>query len=212
MRATISAGLILFVFGCGGRTLLDDPDDELPLGHTSQEPDGGASTTTENDAGSTKASDSGGGSSSGGSTVSCGTATCKSATQDCCTTMSGMAVAASCVTKGSCTMGVVAACTSASDCSSGDVCCASLGTGGTTGGGTTTGGGLGGFSLSDIAVKCEKTCGTGGFQLCKSSTECSKGVTCQASGFGPELCGGLGALTSELGGLGGATGTGIPGH
>ena len=50
MRATISACLILFVFGCGGRTLLDDPDDELPLGPTNHEgSDGGSSTSDEKD-------------------------------------------------------------------------------------------------------------------------------------------------------------------
>jgi hypothetical protein len=226
MRATTNAGFFVLVLAagaiaCGGRTLLDDPSDELPLGN--HESDAGPTPGSENDAsggqggsssgsgtGSSSGSGSGSssGSSSGGSgTVACGAVTCKSATQDCCATMTGaMSGAASCVAKGAC-MGVVAMCTSAASCSGGEVCCGSLGGAGgapTTGTGAGGAGGIGGFNIS---VKCEKTCGTGGFQLCDGDAECGKGVTCQSTPFGAKLCGGLGSF----GGLtGGATG-GFPG-
>ena len=222
MRATTSTGLFVLVLAagaiaCGGRTLLDDPSDELPLGN--HESDAGPTPGSENDAsagkggsssgsGSGSSSGSGSGSSSGSSsggsgTVVCGAVTCKSATQDCCTTMTGATSgASSCVAKGACTNGVVAMCTSAASCTGGEVCCASLGGGTTTGGGGTGTGSL----LAGLSVACEKTCGTGGFQLCAADTECGKGVTCQSTPFGAKLCGGLGSLGGLTGGLPGAAG------
>src|ERR1019366_9176703 len=182
MRATISTGLFILAVpslfglfglpGCGGRSLLDDPSDELPLTNpnpsntspnSNPERDSGAGSSSTKDAStkdaSAKESEAGSGSSSGGGagTVVCGAETCTSATQDCCATMTGaMSGAASCVAKGQCTNGAVAMCTSAASCSGGDVCCVSLGGG--TGGAPT---GAGGYS-----VTCKKTCGTGGLQLC----------------------------------------------
>jgi hypothetical protein len=208
LAALVPASATLTLPGCGGRTLLDDPSDELPLTGNGSGSDaaGGGGSSMEKDA-STSTADSGSGSSSGGAsgTVTCGSASCKSATQDCCTTMgTGMSVSASCVAKGACTNGVVAMCTSAADCASGDVCCGSFGGGA---GGLTGGTGAGGFDLSSVSVSCEKsTCGTTGLQLCAKDAECSKGVTCQDTGFGPKVCGGLSGLLSMFGGGTGGTG------
>jgi hypothetical protein len=100
-------------------------------------------------------------------------------------------------------MGVVAMCTSAASCSKGEVCCGSLGG---AGGAPTTGTGTGGVGGFNISVECEKTCGTGGFQLCEADSECPKGVTCQSTPFGAKLCGGLGSFGGLTGGLPGAAG------
>jgi hypothetical protein len=186
MRATISTVAFLMLIGCGGRTLLDDPNDELPL------PDGGKVITpvgtshedagTKEDAGST------------GSKM-CGKSVC-TASQDCCGTMSGMSVSESCVAKGTCT-GATVTCMSASDCSSGDICCATLagGIAAVFAGGT-----------PNVTVDCAKACGMNGFQICAADTECPKGVTCQSTPFGESLCGGISAVLGDagFGGFGGA--------
>ncbi len=219
MRPTIStAALLMLVLGCGGRTLLDDPDDEIlfvdggrHIG-TSSGGEGGDGSVKESDGGSSgSSSGASSGSSSGSSsgTISCGTQKCDSESEDCCASLTGMATAASCVAKGKCT-GVVTECMGSSDCSEGDVCCASFGgaggtlagaggaLGGAAGGlgglggagglgglgGTAGTGGAGGFNLS---IACAKSCTTGGFQLCTSNSDCSKGVTCQATMFGAKL-------------------------
>jgi hypothetical protein len=186
MRASISAAAFLLLVGCGGRTVLDDPNDEIVL------PDGGqvgeGSGSSSDDGGSSSTKD--GGSSSTGK---CGGMTCTSS-EVCCAAQTGgtgtVSGTLSCVAKGMC-MGVTATCGSMADCSGGDVCCGSLGAGGIA---SALGGGT-----PNITVACEKSCGTGGFQLCATDKECAKGVTCQSTPFGASLCGGIAGV---LGGLG----------
>jgi hypothetical protein len=203
MSAKLSVfAILLLTAACGGRTLLDDPNDELPL------PDGGpvpinvVDSGSNHDSGTTKSD--GGGSGTGGE---CGGQTC-TASEDCCGNaaldagFSAANASLSCVPKGTC-KGLVAACGSAADCSGGDVCCASLGGGGS---GSIS---VGGFNIS---VSCDKTCPSGGFQLCAKDSECKAGVTCQSTMFGASLCGGLGALGGAFGGGGGGGLGGLGGH
>jgi hypothetical protein len=189
MRVTISTVAFIMLFGCGGRTVLDDPNDELVL------PDGGHVTqhTGPEDSG-TPAEEAG-----KPGKQSCGTGTCDTATEDCCGTASatGMSAMASCVPKGTC-MGATVSCQSKSDCSSGDICCGSLagGLASVFSGGT-----------PDVTVDCAKTCPSGGFQICAVDTECAKGVTCQTIPIGGiKLCGGIQAVLGDAGfaGFGGA--------
>jgi hypothetical protein len=206
MRPLISTAAAPLLFAllsaCGGRTILDDPSDELPLpngGHPAGSTSGQSSSGGETDSGAKTD----GGSSNG--TVACGTKTCESATQDCCGTMSGMSAALACVAKGTCA-GVTTSCMETSDCPEGDKCCASAGGAGgiSSLAGATSAAGL------DIQVSCKASCGTGitDFQLCASDMECAKGVTCQSTAFGANLCGGLGVIGMFLGDAGGA---GFPG-
>jgi hypothetical protein len=222
MRATIVTAAFLMLLGCGGRTLLDDPDNGLVL------PDGGHGVKI-GDGGSTTKKDGGG--SGGMMGMACGSSRCDAQTEDCCgmatgtggTTSGGFGGgfggfgggggsggttpmgSLSCVPKGKCTMGVVVGCGSASDCGEGEVCCGALPAGGIASlfGGGGTGGG--------ITVSCESKCSSNGFQLCNSDSECSKGVTCQDTGFGAKLCGGFGAITGGTGGFGGFGGFGDAG-
>ena len=144
-----------------GATLLDDPNDEILLpdgGHRAGSSSGGEgevdASVNESDGGSSSggssSSSGSSGSSSGSSpgTVACGTQTCDSESEDCCTSLTGMATGESCVAKGKCT-GIVTACMGTSDCSEGDVCCVSLGgAGGGLAGGALAGGALAGGALA----------------------------------------------------------------
>lgn len=96
--------------------------------------------------------------------IKCGTATCDSKTQDCCTSFSGQ----KCVTKGTCTGGATLSCTDSSACKAGEVCCAS---GGAGGGG----------------AKCTTTC-TMGIVLCATSAECKPGQQCLPGLGGTKTC------------------------
>jgi hypothetical protein len=193
MRATISTVAFMMLIGCGGRTVLDDPNDELPL------PDGGhVSHPTEPEDSGTPPEDAG-----KPGKQACGTSTCDTATQDCCGTASGMSAMASCVPKGTCT-GATVSCQSKSDCSSGDICCGTL---------------VGGFAsvlsggTPDVMIDCAKSCAGGGFQICSGDSECGKGVTCQAIPIGGiKLCGGIAAVIGDagFGGLGGLGAGAIP--
>lgn len=118
--------------------------------------------------------------------IKCGTATCNSATQDCCTSLSGQ----KCVTKGTCTGGATLSCTDSSACKSGEVCCAS---GGAGGGG----------------AKCAATC-TMGVVLCATDADCKAPQKCMNALGGTKTCrnpppggmdGGFGGF--DAGGFGG---------
>ncbi len=189
MRVTVSAAAFLILFGCGGRTLLDDPDDELPLDGGHHASSGSSSTSGSSGSSSGETSDAG----------ECGGESCSSS-EECCIDTSGLSMtssgaalasAAKCVSKGTCT-GITATCGSKSDCSGGDICCGALqgGVASLLSGGTPM-----------VSISCDKTCASGSFQLCASDSECPKGVTCQSTMFMVSLCGGLGAV---LGGLGDA--------
>jgi hypothetical protein len=190
MRATISTVAFMMLVGCGGRTLLDDPNDELPLpdgGHVATGGNGQDAGSKEADAGMTGA-------------AKCGTRAC-TATESCCATMSGMSLSASCIAKTATCAGATVSCTDKASCSGGDICCATLagGIAAVFAGGT-----------PDISVDCAKSCSGGGFQLCSTDTECPKGVTCQSTPFGESLCGGITAVLGDAGfaGLGGFGGGG----
>ncbi len=114
---------------------------------------------------------------SGPKPITCGSATCDSATQECCVATGGPGGAtASCKTKGTCSGGVTLSCSSGAACPTGQVCCLTVGT---------TGG----------SAKCATTCGTGptpggggSTRLCTSDTECPSGQRCQPIGLGIRAC------------------------
>jgi len=96
--------------------------------------------------------------------IKCGTATCNSATQDCCASFSG----SKCVAKGTCTGGATLSCTDPSACAPGQVCCAS-------------GGGGGG------GAKCAATCTTGAI-LCATDADCKAPQKCLPGLGGTKVC------------------------
>jgi hypothetical protein len=103
-----------------------------------------------------------------------------------------------CTATTACT-GLGLSCADRSDCPTDDICCISLSLAG-------LGGGAGGVSGNS---SCKTTCGTGfgTCQLCLTDSECSKGVTCQSTGMGGSICGGIMACAGGAGGaLGGTLG------
>lgn len=196
LAATVTA------LGCGGK-LMDMPETGYaPLDGSAVGEDGSVAGDDAGGSSSSGGSSSGGRSSSGGSSSggssSGGTATCGgtlcSSSQVCCVQTGGGGGGGTgggsqaCTTRTACT-GIALTCGDAAQCPKGDVCCLAL----------TFTGGIGGSS------SCKTSCPTGGlnFQLCSTDAECPKGVTCQATGMGGSVCGGLGGL-----GGGGTGGTG----
>lgn len=176
----VGAGAIL---ACGGST--EDPA-AVPSGSSTST--SGGSTTSSTSGGSTTSSGGGsstsssggvtdgsattdgstntdGGTSSGASSgtpnsVTCGTATCNTTTQKCCSTFQqGMGIVQSCVAKAADCQGGEQSCDDKTDCPAGQICCAGGGPGG-------------GFGAS-----CQTTCN--GIQICKAANECTDGGTCQ---------------------------------
>lgn len=132
---------------------------------------------------------------SGPKPITCGSATCDSATQECCVATGGPGGAtASCKTKGTCSGGVTLSCSSGAACPTGQVCCLTIGT---------TGG----------SAKCASTCGSGptpggggSARLCTSDAECPTGQRCQPIGLGIRAC----LPSGPGGGPGGGPGTPPP--
>jgi hypothetical protein len=181
MRRIVFLGVAtLCVFGCGGRTDLDDDnvgdggvlldvfvptdgsslkdgsvlvDTGLPLPDSSVPTDGSVI-----DGGSP------------GTPIECGTTSCDSATQVCCITFAGMALNEACTAPSGC-MGITLTCSSAQNCQSGDVCCANI-------------------TMMSQGSECEPMC-MGGLtnpQLCATSAECPMGQMCRNSPFGYKIC------------------------
>jgi hypothetical protein len=106
--------------------------------------------------------------SEGGSPVFCGGEFCGS-DQDCCVTFTGGSTSASCVSGGSCDMGLSLACTGADNCAAGEVCCGSFG----------------GFGAGST---CEPECSPGSIQLCTGDGECPAGEKCRTLPIGLSVC------------------------
>jgi hypothetical protein len=133
---------------------------------------GGSSTSsggsTTSSGGTTDGGTTDGGTSSGASSgtpnqISCGTATCNSTTQKCCTTFEMGSLVSSCIATADDCQGGAQACDDKTDCPAGQICCAGGGGGG---------GGGGGFGAT-----CVTNCN--GIQICKAANECTDGGTCQ---------------------------------
>ncbi len=174
-------GLLLISAACGGRTTLDDSDSDASVLQDSGIPvqDSGPIVTDSGpiqvdaapppppiDAGPPPLPDSG----PPPEPIQCGNTTCNSQTQVCCVTFNGQNVNEACTNQGQCN-GASLACTSASSCPPNEVCCATL-------------------TQQEQSSACASQC-QGGFQnpqLCATSTECPKGMTCQNSPFGLKVC------------------------
>lgn len=175
---TVGCGLAFALGACGGASedsavVAPDRDGGGSSSSSGSTTSSGASTTSSG--GSTSSSggttDGGGGNDSAGggdgstpNKISCGTATCTTPTQKCCTTFSqGGGATATCIPAADNCQGANQACDDKTDCPANQICCA--------GGGS--GGGGGGF-----AATCQADCARG-IQLCKAANECVDGGTCQ---------------------------------
>jgi hypothetical protein len=141
---------ILFIAACGGQTLTSLDGNGSGTGAGSSGGGGGSSvsggggSTGSGTSGSTPPSSgigSSGGSSTGSApgssvgsggggsstTITCGTTTCDSTTQECCLSFMG---GSSCAPTGQCQGGASLSCSSGANCASGEVCCATLSGGG----------------------------------------------------------------------------------
>jgi hypothetical protein len=134
-----------------------------------------ADAASSDGASSTSSSGSSGGASDGGSTssssggqstpnkVACGSSSCTTPDQKCCTTGmfvdGGVALDAGCIATADNCQGGSARCDDKTDCTNNEVCCGTFGSGGGAG------------------TRCEATCGQG-FQICKVTSECEDGGTC----------------------------------
>lgn len=156
------------VTACGGST--DDAaitngatDDASASSSSSSSSSGGASSSSSGgptDGGATDAGTKTDGGSSSGATpnaVACGTATCTTPAQKCCTTFQqGAGIQQTCIAAAADCQGANAACDDVTDCPQGQVCCA---------------GGGGGGSGAGFGAKCATDCGQG-IQMCKAANEC----------------------------------------
>ncbi len=97
--------------------------------------------------------------------ISCGTASCNAASQECCVTQGG----AACIAKGDDCQGGTLSCSGKASCAGASVCCAQFN--GSTGG-----------------ASCQPSCAPGTIQLCGTNAECTAPATCQAVFGGFKTC------------------------
>ncbi|MBI2395639.1 MAG: hypothetical protein HYV09_39100 [Deltaproteobacteria bacterium] len=147
--------VVVAAFGCGTRTIADVAavDDAAPLDGELDAAGGDAVVVDTAPA-----------------PITCGTASCDAATQECCLAIAGGG-SMSCTAKGACSGGVTLACTRSADCASGEVCCFRA-TGGTSAG-----------------AKCQADCtGRGAIRLCTTDADCATGERCRSTPTGVGGC------------------------
>ncbi|MBW2461138.1 MAG: hypothetical protein JRH11_05795 [Deltaproteobacteria bacterium] len=102
--------------------------------------------------------DGGGPADSGSGTVTCGTMTCDTTTEQCCVARDGMGTTSTCIPAGDMCMGAAVDCDGPEDCTGSDLCCA-------------TGGFTGGLTVSCVAA--DMCGGFTGFELCHDPGDCT---------------------------------------
>jgi len=202
MRRDLMLAAVVVVMGCGGDAATngggetDAGDTDATVG---TDGGGGGDSTVSNDSGSPGdggGTDTGGGGSDAGPSVdggkasdpgqvSCGAASCPTATEYCCVRFlfDGGTGDASCINDdaggGACN-GIRERCNESADCDAGRICCAQFG------------GGSGGTACRTPGANPGDPCWIGGVQLCRTANECGDAGACNVLTCGTrqlEVCG-----------------------